>query len=394
MRSMHHNRGCGQQGFTLVEVVIVLVIAGILMTVAMRSGRSISESAKIEETKQEMDLIASAIVGNPQLTTNGTRSDFGYVGDVGALPSNLSALTTNPGYATWKGPYLRSSFAQLSSDLGTDAWGSAYAYSGGVTLQSSGSGSSIIRTLASSTNALLRNSLSGSVTDFDGTPPGTMYKDSITLRLTYPNGSGGTATRIKHPAEDGYYSFDSLPVGHHALEVIYEPLDDTLQRIVTILPSTSTNADQRLTQNLWTYGSLFTGGGGGGVLVHVPNSDTARGQGSHCDGFLFWVQNPGTSSVNITSLTATWSAPTGYYTRVRVGGRTAYNRSQSRKGSGELTTFSRTQTIRAGESVRIWVDGMRASRSGNSSRVPMSNTTLQISLSDGSSFSVVTAGCM
>lgn len=384
-----------ERGFTLVEVVIVLVISGILMAVALRSGRSISESAKVEATKQEMDLIAAATIGNPELQSNGTQNDFGYVGDVGALPPNLTALVTNPGYATWKGPYIRNAFTQVADDYSKDAWGVAYAYSGGVAVQSTGSGNTISRSLANSTNELLRNSMTGVITDFDGTPPGPLFSDSISLQLTYPNGAGGIAVSTKHPAADGYYSFDSLPIGSQNLLIVYEPLADTMVRVVTILPGSKTNADQRLPQDLWTYGALHSGGGSpGGVLTHVASSDTARGQASYCDGFFFWVVNPGTASVTISNLTLTWSSPSGYYSRIRVGTRTVYNRTNARKGTGELAAFSRSQVIRGGQSAKIWIDRFVVNRSGNSARVPMSNTTIQVRLSDGSTFSVVTAGCM
>ena len=94
-------------GFTLIEVVIVILIAGIIASVALRSAVTISDTARTEETKQELESLAIAIIGNTKLENNGVRSDFGYVGDVGAMPPNLDALKSNPGsYSTWKGPYI------------------------------------------------------------------------------------------------------------------------------------------------------------------------------------------------------------------------------------------------------------------------------------------------
>src|SRR5512140_2358834 len=118
------------KGFTLVELIIAIVLTGILLTVAMRAGLNITQTGRVEETKQKLDALAWAIAGNPNLQTNGIRSDFGYVGDVGSLPANLDALVANPGgYATWRGPYISNRFTQVPDDYKKDAWGTAYTYS-------------------------------------------------------------------------------------------------------------------------------------------------------------------------------------------------------------------------------------------------------------------------
>ncbi|RME30712.1 MAG: type II secretion system protein, partial [Candidatus Zixiibacteriota bacterium] len=97
----------GQRGYSLIELVVVLIIVGILASVALKSLRTAGVVAKTEQTRHELDKLAWAITGNPERSSGGVRSDYGYIGDVGALPPNLDALVTNPGYATWKGPYIR-----------------------------------------------------------------------------------------------------------------------------------------------------------------------------------------------------------------------------------------------------------------------------------------------
>lgn len=237
-----------QAGFTLIEVVLVIVVTGIMVGVAMRGGKQIADSARSEETKQELEALSRAIIGNEMLENSGSRPDFGYVGDVGSMPSSLDDLVTNPGsYATWNGPYIQNRFTQSTDDYKRDAWNSLYSYSGGVTITSTGSGSNIVRNLAASTADLLINNVSGLILDVDGKPPGTTYKDSLTVRFIYPNGSGGTTTKIITPDAGGFFQIDSIPIGNQDIQVIYLPSSDTLRHFLSVGAKSALYNEYRLT---------------------------------------------------------------------------------------------------------------------------------------------------
>lgn len=240
-------------GFTMIEMIVVLVIAAVLVSVAMQAGTRMIESAKVEATRQKIDRLAFAIAGNPSLRNGEIRSDYGYVGDVGALPPNLDALVSNPGsYSTWKGPYIANQFTQATDDYKKDGWGVAYTYYQDSNLiRSTGSGSIMQRKIAESKNQLLYNSFSGLVTDFSGTPPGTTYKDSITVRLTIPNGTGTTTTKTKKPDLGGYFSLDSIPVGNHSLQIIYSPNNDTLKTTISVEPGSNLYTEYHLAGDYW-----------------------------------------------------------------------------------------------------------------------------------------------
>jgi len=213
-------------GFTLIELVLVIVLIGVVATVATRKMSASIETAKYEQTKKELDQLAWAIVGNPDVYVNGARADFGYVGDVGALPPNLDALVQNPGsYATWSGPYIAQGFN--SGDFKEDAWKVTYTYTDTL-IRSTGSGSNIDKLIANSSADLLNNVIEGFAVDASYNMPGTTYKDSLVIRLTYPNGSGGTTTASTNPDAKGNFSFSNVPIGSHTLSVIYLPDSDTV----------------------------------------------------------------------------------------------------------------------------------------------------------------------
>jgi prepilin-type N-terminal cleavage/methylation domain-containing protein len=241
-------------GYSLVELILVLIIIGIITSVAVRSLRTTHDTARVEQTKQELDQLAWAIAGNPELASGGLRSDFGYLGDVGALPPNLDALVSNPGYATWDGPYIRDDFYPSSgseTEFKCDAWGTAYTYSGGTTISSTGGGSTITREIASSVDDLLRNTVSAVVVDLDNTPPGSTYKDSVRILLSYPNGGGSITTKTKYPGSDGFVRFDSIPIGNHQMQVVYIPSGDTLTRVVSIEPGQDSYTTVSLPEDIW-----------------------------------------------------------------------------------------------------------------------------------------------
>ena len=244
----------GKHGYTLVELVVVIIIVAVLASVTMRSMRGATDIARTEETKQELDQLAWAIAGNQERVSGGSITDFGYVGDVGALPDSLGALVVNPGgYSTWNGPYIRDEFTNGSGDTEyrIDAWGQVYSYSGGVTITSSGGGSAITRQIANTVDDLLYNTVSLTVTDLNNTPPGSAYRDSIKFVLTYPNGSGSTISVAKFPGSDGYIQFDSIPIGQHQLQKIYIPSSDTSVCRVTVNPASRYYKEFSLASDIW-----------------------------------------------------------------------------------------------------------------------------------------------
>ena len=251
-----------QRGFTLIELVLVVVVIGVLAAVAMRSGKQVYDEAKTEQAREELNLLARSIAGNPSLTNNGVRADFGYVGDNGALPDSLGALVSNPGgWTTWKGPYVRHDFLQATTDYRIDPWGDAYAYNPAQgTITSTGSGTNITRRVAASRAELLLNTVAGTLLDVDGTPPGDDADSSFAL-LTYPNGSGGMRTDVCTTDVGGYFSFDSIPIGNHTLQLVY-PFGagtDTVTRTVSVGPGSEVYTETRSPFDLWSSGAVSSG---------------------------------------------------------------------------------------------------------------------------------------
>ncbi len=98
-----------QKGFTLIEILLVVVIIGILVALAAPRLAGRSEEARIQAAGADLEGgIALAL-------------DL-YEMDNGRYPLKLDDLTEKPPTAAhWKGPYLK-------RGLPKDPWGEAYLY--------------------------------------------------------------------------------------------------------------------------------------------------------------------------------------------------------------------------------------------------------------------------
>jgi general secretion pathway protein G len=236
-------------GFTLIELIVIIITLGVLAGVAtIKFGESM-ETSRFEATRAEMEAISNAIVGNQEIYSKGARGDFGYVGDVGSLPPDLQALASNPGgYSTWDGPYIKGDF--VDSDFEKDGWNVNYIYSDTL-LRSIGSGSNIDKIFAASTSSLLSNSVCGYVLDASQDKPGNAYYDSLVIGLIYPDGSGGLTIAGIKPDKNGNFCFNSIPIGNHTLTVIYIPDSDTISLPVCVLPDNDIKMEIIFPADLW-----------------------------------------------------------------------------------------------------------------------------------------------
>ena len=105
-------RDSGQQGFTLVEMLVVITIIGLIMgLIGPRVLNYLSES-KVKAAKIQLQSFSSAL-------------DLFYL-DAGRFPSTSEGLAAlvqpAPGLAAWNGPYLK------GGNVPTDPWKNPYVY--------------------------------------------------------------------------------------------------------------------------------------------------------------------------------------------------------------------------------------------------------------------------
>ena len=108
-----------KRGFTLIEVLVTMTIISILAGIMVPAVWKMWESQEVQTTKERLNALKLAMVGDKSLVQNGIRTSYGFVGDYGELPVQGQLST-----ATLK-PYIAGGY---NSDAYMDAWGRHFKY--------------------------------------------------------------------------------------------------------------------------------------------------------------------------------------------------------------------------------------------------------------------------
>lgn len=334
-----HNPQQFAPGFTLFELVVVIIIIGILSTIGMRALNRTVENRKYLATKQEMELLKEAIVGNPDIKEAGMQIDYGYVGDTGQMPSSLGDLVTNPGVTGWNGPYINIDLQEDPNGYKKDAWGDAYTYdpgtvSGTPQLTSDGNGDSFTLDIAQSYNAIIKNTIRTRIYNVDGVPLNDLM---AVVQVAYAGAWHGFGYGAQQQ-----FSIGTVPIGNHDVRAFSG--GDTAYTKISVTPR-SDYATKMIVYPVY------------GTIQYVGGSADASGDNN--EKLSYTIENTGVAAFEVTRLIPSWqngqclSGGTAYLDQFSVGG-TVYwkwntNGRSARVGSGSEIILDQPLTLSPGQ---------------------------------------------
>jgi len=127
-------------GFTLMELILVMMIIGIISAIAIPKVGNFIENSQVESTKREMRHLVRGFLGDHD------EGFYGFKDNIGDLPDELpggpalDALFEQGTFSAydpftqlgWNGPYVDTRTVDIGGspeyDLKYDVWGNAYVY--------------------------------------------------------------------------------------------------------------------------------------------------------------------------------------------------------------------------------------------------------------------------
>jgi general secretion pathway protein G len=216
----HGTTGFSSAGFTLLELVVVIAVLGILAGAVSPAVVQQILEARVESTRTETRAIHEAMIGRP------AESVFGFVGDIGRLPTSLNELAQQgglPAFTTntvrsvgmgWRGPYANTGFS--SGDYLTDAFGRPYTTSAGQVRSAGPDGvaNNADDIVYPPTPPVVTGTLTVTVKTTQGQKV-IVDPNNYRVRLYYANdGAQASVTDSADP-----FSFTNVPPGVHAVRV-------------------------------------------------------------------------------------------------------------------------------------------------------------------------------
>ena len=240
MRAMNDRKA-----FTLIEVVVILAVITILAAIAIPMALRLFQVTAEQATRDEMDNLKKAMIGDPQKLQSSFRSSFGFLGDIGCLPTVLDRLLTASGLPTpysfdsvkqagagWNGPYITGSVGEIFTK---DQWGNDYTYApvgGGCPLTATLTSNGQDGTLSTSDDIILSiGATDTTATTVRGTVKDTagVLLEAVPVEFYSPSSGTLTTTTNFPPGTDvnGNYVFSSVPFGPRAVKArpnfVYTP---------------------------------------------------------------------------------------------------------------------------------------------------------------------------
>ena len=374
------------------EVIIMIAIIAVIMATGMKANQNVQFREKFENTIVEMQMLKRAIVGNSLLRTNGIRNDFGYVGEMGRLPSSLSELMTRATQSAvvynstlhlssgWAGPYLQETFTNYTSNPLTDEFDNLYDWdltelpNSGDTISariiSLGADNAIDGTGidADITLEIFKREWIGNITGKAFDSAGKKLKKA-TVKLYYPNGSGGISTKTKITNGKGVFSFFQIPFGPRSLSFTPKGGAEAPARQIRIDTAAKTLPDINNIGSILLAGSSVSGPSNNYVNVNLTN-DLGK-------------------DITLLDWKAVYSNST-FYDLFNIGGTSHWSSTSPKAGTDVRLSTIATFTSYNFENSSTITFQMRAFQDGSGTNVNMSGTpfTVTLYLSSGATYDV------